>query len=75
MRWVLGLLLVANLAMFAWTQGWFERWSGARRALPAEQSPERLRVVPLERLGLSPGVGGDAGAPALAARAAPPRGC
>lgn len=48
MRWVLGLLLVANLAMFGWWQGWF---GGRNPAPPAEASPALLRVVPIDRLG------------------------
>lgn len=48
MRWVLGLLLIANLAMFAWWQG----WGGSRnQQAPVEINPEQLRVVPIDRLG------------------------
>ena len=54
MRWILGLLLIANLVMFGWGQGWLDRWGGAMRALPTETMPERLRVVPLDRLGALP---------------------
>ena len=46
MRWVLMLLLVANLTVFGWWQGWF-----ADREPPQELQPQRLRVVPLGRLG------------------------
>ena len=46
MRWVLLLLLAANLAMLGWWQGWF-----ADRTPPQELQPQRLRVVPLGRLG------------------------
>lgn len=48
MHWVLGLLLVANLAMFGWWQGWF---GGRIPAPPAEANPALLRVVPIDRLG------------------------
>ena len=48
MRWVLGLLLLANLAMFGWWQGWF---GGRNPAPPAEANPALLRVVPIDRLG------------------------
>jgi hypothetical protein len=48
MRWLLGLLLVANLAMFGWWQGWF---GGRNPAPPAEANPVLLRVVPIDRLG------------------------
>lgn len=48
MRWVLGLLLVANLAMFGWWQGWF---GGRSPVPPAETNPALLRVVPIDRLG------------------------
>lgn len=48
MRWLLGLLLLANLAMFGWWQGWF---GGRNPAPPAEANPALLRVVPIDRLG------------------------
>lgn len=48
MRWVLGLLVVANLAMFGWWQGWL---GGRNEVPPAETNPELLRVVPIDRLG------------------------
>lgn len=51
MRWLIGLLLVANLAMFAWWQGWL---GGGVEPPPAEANAERLRVVPLDRLGGAP---------------------
>lgn len=48
MRALLLILVLANGLMFAWWQGWLER--GPMAAL-VEQSPERIRVVPIERLG------------------------
>jgi len=51
MRWVLGLLLAANLAMFGWWQGWF---GGRNPVPPAEANPALLRVVPIDRLGGPP---------------------
>ena len=48
MRALLAGLVLANCLMFAWGQGWLDR--GPMAAL-AEQSPERIRVVPIERLG------------------------
>src|SRR5690606_11608586 len=48
MRALLPILVLANGLMFAWWQGWLER--GPMAAL-VEQSPERIRVVPIERLG------------------------
>jgi hypothetical protein len=53
MRPLLILLLAANLLMFAWVQGWLDRVSGAP-ALPEQVHPERLRVVPIDRLGDPP---------------------
>ena len=50
MRLLLVLLLAANLAVLGWWQGWLPGWS-ARHATPVEVHPERLRVVPIERLG------------------------
>ncbi|MFP5460672.1 MAG: hypothetical protein ACLGII_03740 [Gammaproteobacteria bacterium] len=60
MRALLVVLVLANLLAFAWWQGWLAAWSpqaGTADERPAEIAPERLRVVPLERLetGASPG--------------------
>jgi len=47
MRWILVALVVANLALFTvWQTG------GERTAAVTEQNPERIRVVPIERLGM-----------------------
>ena len=48
MRWVLVLLVVANLALFAW---WQTGSGAASRAPPDEIEPQRMKVVPVERLG------------------------
>jgi hypothetical protein len=51
MRWVIGLLVVANLAVFAWWQGWVER----PQPVPREVGRDRVKVVPIERLEGTPG--------------------
>lgn len=54
MRWLLACLVLANLYVFALFQGWLAPWVGADREpqrLSGQRSPERLRVVPLQRLG------------------------
>ena len=53
MRALLAVLVLANLLALAWWQGWLAAWSpsaGTADGRPAEIAPERLRVVPLERL-------------------------
>ena len=48
------VLVLANLLALAWWQGWFAHWelsSGAAGIRAAEVAPERLRVVPMERIG------------------------
>ena len=60
MRGLLAVLVLANLLALAWWQGWLAAWTspaGTADGRPAEIAPERLRVVPLERLdaGASPG--------------------
>lgn len=54
MRWLLALLVLANLFTFALFQGWLSPWVRGDREpqRSAEQrSAERLRIVPLRRLG------------------------
>ena len=46
MRWILLILVVANVALFGWWHRWFSHESE-----PREIQSQRLRVVPLERLG------------------------
>lgn len=58
MRGLLALLIVANLLAFAVFQGWLSPWFHAEREpqrLVEQRSPERLRVVPLQRLRPAPG--------------------
>ena len=54
MRWLLVLLVVANLFAYALFQGWLSPWIRGDREpqrLVEQRNPDRLRVVPLERLG------------------------
>lgn len=54
MRWLLALLVVANLFAYALFQGWLSPWIRGDREpqrLAEQRNPDRLRVVPLERLG------------------------
>lgn len=72
MRAVLAILVFANLLALAWWQGWLAAWispAGTADGRPAEIAPERLRVVPLERLeaGASPGAARPAPIPAAGA--------
>lgn len=53
MRTVALVLVLVNLLALAWWQGWLDRWYAPQRDLTrvaAQVSPEKLRVVPLERL-------------------------
>lgn len=53
MRLLLLSLVLANLVALAWWQGWLgggHDAPGTSGGRPAEIAPERLRVVPLERL-------------------------
>ena len=53
MKTLAALLVVANLVAFAWWQGLLDRWvPGSRepQRLEAQIAPERLKLVPLERL-------------------------
>ena len=53
MRTIALVLVLANLVALAWWQGWLDRWYAPQRDLtrvPAQISPGKLRVVPLERL-------------------------
>lgn len=53
MKAIAALLVVANLAAFAWWKGWLDPWlSGARepQRLAAQVAPEKLTVVPVGRL-------------------------
>jgi hypothetical protein len=54
MRWLLAGLVVANLFAYALFQGWLSPWIRGDREpqrLVEQRNPDRLRVVPLERLG------------------------
>lgn len=54
MRWLLALLVVANLFTYALFQGWLSPWIRGDREpqrLVEQRNPDRLRVVPPERLG------------------------
>lgn len=54
MRGLLALLVVANLFAYALFQGWLSPWIRGDREpqrLAEQRNPDRLRVVPLERLG------------------------
>ena len=53
MRTLALVLLCANLVAFAWWQGWLDRWYAPQRdpgRVAAQVAPDRLQVVPLERL-------------------------
>jgi len=57
MRWFLALLVLANLFVFALYQGWLSPWLRSDREpqrLAEQRNAERLRVVPLDRLGAVP---------------------
>lgn len=57
MRWLLSLLLLTNLFVFAMYQGWLSPWLRSDREahrLADQRNAERLRVVPIERLGGAP---------------------
>lgn len=86
MRWILVVLLLANVVTLGWWQGWLPGSSGRGVAAPAEVQADRVRVVPIDRLGGSaqatvpsvPRVGErdvPAAAPALAPGAAAPALC
>lgn len=54
MRWLLALLVLANLFAFALFNGWLSPWIRTDREpqrLVEQRNAERIRVVPLERLG------------------------
>lgn len=54
MRWLFALLVLANLLVFALFQGWLSPWVRSDREpqrLADQRNPDRVRVVPLERLG------------------------
>lgn len=51
MRWILLLLLLANVMMFSWWQGWLPGSSGNGMTVPDEVQADRVRVVPIDRLG------------------------
>lgn len=54
MRWLLALMVLANLFVFALFQGWLSPWVRSDREpqrLVDQRNPDRIRVVPLERLG------------------------
>ena len=53
MKTTVGLLVAANLLALAWWQGWLEKWVAPSREpsrVESQIAPERLRVVPVERL-------------------------
>ncbi len=53
MKKLAALLVVANLLAFAWWQGMLDRWlPGSRepQRLEGQIAPEKLKLVPLERL-------------------------
>ena len=54
MRSILLILLVANMALFAWWQGWLAGWPERGAGVPTELHAERLSVVPIDRLGGPP---------------------
>lgn len=73
MRWVLSLLVAANVFVFALLQGWLAPWIRGEREpqrLAAQREPERLRVVPLDRLRAAPGPA--ASSPRVSPSAVPP---
>lgn len=45
------LLLLANVVIFGWWQGWLPGSSGGGVAAPSEVQADRVRVVPIDRLG------------------------
>lgn len=74
MRWLLACLVLANLYAFALFQDWLAPWVGADREpqrLSGQRSPERLRVVPLQRLGpvQAPAPGTPEGGPGVSSAA------
>ncbi|HWS75619.1 MAG TPA: hypothetical protein VN324_10810 [Quisquiliibacterium sp.] len=90
MRTLLLALVLANLLALAWWQGWTAAWrspAGTPAGSAGEIAPERLRVVPIDRLelrtpdGSSPGAaipaaparsdGGAEASPAIPAGSAP----
>ncbi|HEY5632507.1 MAG TPA: hypothetical protein VIT02_01980 [Burkholderiaceae bacterium] len=79
MRALALVLLCANLAAFAWWQGWLDRWYAPQRdpgRVAAQVAPQKLRVVPLERLPRAATAGAEPcrepGAPEAAGRDLPP---
>ena len=70
MRALLFALVLANLLALAWWQGWTAAWrspAGAPAGGAGEIAPERLRVVPIERLEARGPEGNAPGAPIPAA--------
>lgn len=70
MRPLLAALVLANLLALAWWQGWVGDWlssAGLPAAASGEISPDRLRVVSLERLRAAASGGLEAGEPIPAA--------
>ncbi len=66
-RWLVALLLAANVLFFAWTQGWLDKVLGP--ATPPEREPQRLslQVQPQSVAVLSPKAASAALAAAMAA--------
>ena len=67
---LLAALVLANVLALAWWQGWFGAWmssAGLPASASAEIAPDRLRVVPLDRLRTAASGGAEAGEPIPAA--------
>lgn len=70
MRGLLAILVLANVLALAWWQGWVGAWmssAGLPASASTEIAPERLRVVPPERLRTAASSGAEAGDPIPAA--------
>ena len=72
LRWLLMALLAANLAFFAWTQGWLDSVVGVRASGDREPGRLALQVRPDSVVILTPNAAATAAAAASAASATPP---
>ena len=82
-RWLIPLLLVANLGFFAWSRDWLAPWVAPQREpqrLQQQKDADRLRVLPVQREagargqgGAQGGAGGAAGEPAGAREGGAPQ--